>query len=454
MPTQNIEKDHTEAEIVDFAKQFATNTVRTLSGMLSADLETSAPEYCSKGISSTHNFYISVLFTGTVFGEFILALDEETGAQLIGNSFADKSNEEKADLRHEVADTFSELLNMIAGESVVGLTSRHNKLTITAPKVHFGQVRYPQVKSGRVILKNEFGEIDCFVYIDKMKLDIAASYKKALSSLLVANKELQVAMKQLQDQQAQIVQSEKLAALGTMAAGVAHEINTPLATISMVEGQMKELLGDEQFDKEEFRSMLDLIDSTISRISKVTGALRAYANDFAGSPYLPTSISDIVENAIFFCEAQIMERQIKIIQDPALASFKIECREAQFTQVLFSLISNACDAVKDLSDRWIKIDCVDKGDDVEIRITDSGTGIPSELKSKIFDPFYTTKEVGKGSGLGLSLARGITNSHRGSLYLNSRAENTQFVVHVPKSQTPANGDSADKSPVEKQSKAS
>jgi signal transduction histidine kinase len=104
---------------------------------------------------------------------------------------------------------------------------------------------------------------------------------------------------------------------------------------------------------------------------------------------------------------------------------------------LLNLLNNAHDAVEKVPDRWIRISAADLGKDVEIRVADSGPGISPGLRERIFQPFFTTKDVGKGTGLGLSVAKGIIESHAGWLGLNPSPEETCFVIQLPKSQTGA-----------------
>ncbi|MCB0384908.1 MAG: HAMP domain-containing histidine kinase, partial [Bdellovibrionales bacterium] len=119
------------------------------------------------------------------------------------------------------------------------------------------------------------------------------------------------------------------------------------------------------------------------------------------------------------------------------------CREVQVSQVLLNLLSNAHDAVVDsgASERWVEISVADIGDEVEFRVRDSGPGVPTENRYVIFQPFFTTKEVGAGSGLGLSISKGIAESHEGSLYYDGTSGQLAFVLSLPKkparAQTPA-----------------
>jgi C4-dicarboxylate-specific signal transduction histidine kinase len=116
----------------------------------------------------------------------------------------------------------------------------------------------------------------------------------------------------------------------------------------------------------------------------------------------------------------------------------------QISQVLLNLISNACDAIAERDEKWIRIGAERKNGLVSIYVMDSGTGIPETVREKMFQPFFTTKEIGKGTGLGLSISTGILDAHNGSLSIDSTKPNTCFVVQLPESQAPAQTPSTQK----------
>ncbi|MBI3556955.1 MAG: GHKL domain-containing protein [Deltaproteobacteria bacterium] len=112
----------------------------------------------------------------------------------------------------------------------------------------------------------------------------------------------------------------------------------------------------------------------------------------------------------------------------------IECRDIQILTIIMNLVNNARDALEDQPEKWVRLHVTEENDFVEISVTDSGKGISRNIQEKIFQPFFTTKELGKGTGLGLSIAKGIVESHRGALYYDSFCANTRFIVRLPKLQ--------------------
>jgi signal transduction histidine kinase len=427
-PASELFKQH----VLGNVKKFAEISVKVFNSMLASDYVIGTSEIPNEGISIAENkVVVSIMFTGMVYGEYILVLNEDVASKLLVQASGAPADPKKTitQTRSEIADTFSELLNIIVGESVVELGTVFKKLTITAPKVLFGQANYPKVRAGKSMLASSFGNIDCYLYVDRMKLDIASSYKDAMSSLVLANTELKNAMVKLQEQQALMIHAEKMGALGTMAAGVAHEINTPLATISILGGQLKDLAGEEtDFDKKSFIDMIDLIEGTIFRISKITNSLRTFAQGIMGEAPSIKVISDIVEDALVLSEQKLEEKGIRVQKN--IANIPVECRPSEICQVILNLISNASDAISALPVKWIKIDTVDCGDALEIRVTDSGASIALDVQKKIFDPFFTTKAFGAGTGLGLSVAKGLIEGHGGTITLDTTSPNTCFVIRL------------------------
>ena len=110
---------------------------------------------------------------------------------------------------------------------------------------------------------------------------------------------------------------------------------------------------------------------------------------------------------------------------------KVKCRPVQISQVIINLIGNACDAIESLPDKWIKIGIRNASGPIVLFVMDSGRGIPESIAKKIFQPFFTTKDVGKGTGLGLSISKGIMDAHGGSISVDFECENTCFLLSFP-----------------------
>lgn len=415
--------DSFQQDIVKCISKFSEVASNVLNSMLEAKHSKEDISVIPAGVVLENKFVISILFTGTVYGEYIFAIDEATASKLLGQSQPS---------REEIADVFSEILNIIVGESVIELHNLFQKLTMTPPRVHFGSLRYPKIKTGHAVLKSEHGVIDCFLVIDRMKLDLATSYQDTLNSLTIAHQELQAAMKNLQQQQTLLVQSEKLAALGTVAAGVAHEINTPLSVVSIVGSKMKDLVDEPTLDKDALIKMLNTIEATVVRISKITKSLWSFALRMNQDKIGAFTLKDLIEDTLLMCDHRLKGAAIAFSRNNALDDVVIEGHLPQISQVLMNLLFNSCEAVEKLSDKWIKVDFVDLGGEVEIKITDSGKGISANVQEKMFEPFFTTKELEKNVGLGLSISRQIIEEHGGFIKVDNSVPNTNLILRFSK----------------------
>ena len=232
----------------------------------------------------------------------------------------------------------------------------------------------------------------------------------------------------------QMIQSNKMASLGEMASGIAHEINNPLAIIKMVALQMQKNISQENTL---LKNGIAKIDSTVDRISKIILGLRTFSRDGRNDPFELVSFDKMIEDILSFCNERLKHHEIKLIKDDLNPNLVFEGRQIEISQVLLNLLNNAIDALdtSKITDKWIKISAKNDGEYLEIKISDNGPAIPPETQSKMFQPFFTTKEIGKGTGLGLSLSLTIVKNHLGELYLDTESPYTTFVLRLPNKQT-------------------
>lgn len=234
----------------------------------------------------------------------------------------------------------------------------------------------------------------------------------------------------LTEQQQALAASSKMSALGEMAGGVAHEINTPLAIIQMRTDQILECLAEKSLDEKVLETSMQSIDQTVKRISKIVNGLRAFARDGKEDPFVNCSIAEIVEDTFSLCRERFNNHGVQldfVHSDSAI----ISCRPGELAQVFLNILNNAYDAIQSLPEKWVVVSAEVIGAEVCIRVTDSGLGIPADIQAKLMQPFFTTKEIGKGTGLGLSISRGIVEAHGGKMYIDSDCKNTCFVVSLP-----------------------
>ncbi len=237
---------------------------------------------------------------------------------------------------------------------------------------------------------------------------------------------------EIREKEVQMLQISKMSSLGEMSAGIAHEINNPLAIILGKAQHLKLILAKNNPPLETVSKGIEIIEQTSNRIARIVKGLQIFSRDGNRDSYERTSIQDIVEDTVSFCHARFRSHRTELRIDPIPDGLMIECQSTQISQVILNLLNNAFDAVQELDERWVRVAVQDVGDRAEIRVSDSGNGIPADIAKKILEPFFTTKEVGKGTGLGLSISLGIVKSHQGDFRLDRSQPNTTFVVTLPK----------------------
>jgi len=248
--------------------------------------------------------------------------------------------------------------------------------------------------------------------------------------------------KVIEEQRAKMIASSKLSALGEMAGGMAHEINSPLAAIRMRAEQGLEMLQEGRLDEELVRAAFEAIMQTTIKIGTIVKGLRHFSRYGDSDLFVSVSVHHVVESTLSFCREKFKNKGVPIevgIADPSLA---VECQQTQVSQVLINLLNNAFDAIENLDVRWVRIEIKASQDFVDVCIVDSGPGIPVKIAEKLFQPFFTTKEIGKGIGLGLSISKGLMESQKGLLFIDDQRPNTCFVMRLPKAKAEANFNAA------------
>ena len=222
----------------------------------------------------------------------------------------------------------------------------------------------------------------------------------------------------------QLMRADKLAAMGTLAAGVAHEVNNPLASISSLIQMMRSENGSD-----EMHERLELIQTQIQRITQVTKDLTDFARARPAAKST-VEINSIVETALRLAEFDSTFQKLKITRDLASAIPKIFADSDQLQQVFLNLFLNARDAMPNGGELTVVSKSSD--DEIFVEISDTGTGIDDGNTKQVFDPFFTTKPAGKGTGLGLAVCYGIITAHGGRLELRqNESPGATFVVTLP-----------------------
>jgi C4-dicarboxylate-specific signal transduction histidine kinase len=240
----------------------------------------------------------------------------------------------------------------------------------------------------------------------------------------------------VQRAEAQLVQSSKLASLGTLASGVAHELNQPLAIIRAIAQQNLETLDSIPTPQliTQLHEDLQLIHRQTVRMSQIIQHLRAFSRK-PREEFEPVNLNEIAQNALILLREQLRQRGITLIEnyDPNLPAVLGEANSLE--QIVINLLTNARDAVEDCSDGQITIETRlhDDGKRVyaALHVRDNGPGVPPEIRQQIFDPFFTTKDPNKGTGLGLAISLEIAQKHGGFLTLGETTQGAEFVLRIP-----------------------
>lgn len=237
--------------------------------------------------------------------------------------------------------------------------------------------------------------------------------------------------KLLEDQRSRSFSSAKFAALGEMASGIGHEINNPMTVIDLNTEQLKFLVEQEPFRKEMAIERLNIISKTVHRVANIVEAMRNFSREGSEDNARPESIKRIIDETLTFCNERFRHHNIHLYIRYSHDDIQINCNAVQISQVILNLLNNAFDAVEVLPQKWVELEIEMKNKKVLISITDSGHGIPGPQREKVFQLFFTTKPVGRGTGLGLSLSRKIIEDHNGKLLLDMAHKHTRFIIELP-----------------------
>ncbi len=232
----------------------------------------------------------------------------------------------------------------------------------------------------------------------------------------------------------QVIEAGKLASLGELAAGIAHEINNPVAIMAEEAGWIEDLLTEEEFEDSEnlneFRRALSQIRTQGKRCKEITHKLLSFARK-TDPTVKNVQLNDMIEDVIALSEQRAKYANVKLLSDldPSLPTVDVSPSEIQ--QVMLNLVNNAVDALEPQGGK-VTLSSKVEGNFIVIDVADDGPGIPKANLSRIFDPFFTTKPVGKGTGLGLSICYGIIQKMGGEISVSSAVSlGTTFHVRIP-----------------------
>ncbi len=265
-------------------------------------------------------------------------------------------------------------------------------------------------------VKNEKGEVINRIYVVRDITDIKET-----------EEELIQAYKRLKETQDELIQTEKIAALGKLASGTAHEIKNPLSIIMQGIYLVDSLVPEKS---QELKETIDMIKEAVKRADTVIKRILNYARA-SELKLTPQNICEIIDQGISLIEEQLKFKNIKIERDYPSKPIFVQADRVMLSQVFLNLATNSQDAMPEGG--MIRIKVYEESDQCVIEFEDTGIGIPQDKLSKIFEPFYTTKKPGKGTGLGLAMVELIINRHNGKIDVESKVgRGTKFTIKLPK----------------------
>ncbi len=291
-----------------------------------------------------------------------------------------------------------------------------------------------------------FALLVLFAFFYKSKQKEFAKQKETEQRILDLNKELEKRMiteiKKQEKQQLLLAQKSKLESLGTLAAGIAHEINQPLGGISMGLDNILIRLSDENLSNNYLKEKVTLMFDSVDRIKKIIDHTRTFSRSHKPASFERINVNEVVGNALIMIEAQFTNHGVNLDKNLATQLELVIADKFKLEQVVLNLLSNAKFAVDEKEKRQesanykkrISINTWEDDENAYITIQDNGIGIKKKDMEKIFDPFYTTKKEDKGTGLGLSISYGFIKDILGDIIVESEEnEYTKFEVKIPKS---------------------
>ncbi len=238
---------------------------------------------------------------------------------------------------------------------------------------------------------------------------------------------------ELREKQEQLVQAGKLATLGELTTGVAHELNNPLNNIGLFIGNAIDLISLGMADQNPEHILQELHNALLQvrKGTEIISHLRTFGRATSVS-HEPVAIAQVIRRACSLVQEQLRLRQIEVNVLVPEEEVIVMGNAIQLEQVFINLLTNARDAMVHSIRKIITIGCTKQANMVDIRFCDTGPGISAGLEQRIFDPFFTTKEVGAGTGLGLSITYGIIKEHQGTIVVeNCPDEGALFLIQLP-----------------------
>ncbi|MFO7980586.1 MAG: cache domain-containing protein [Candidatus Aminicenantes bacterium] len=348
--------------------------------------------------------------------------------QIIGILYVGMLEKPYIDTAHKVMITFTFMASMLVILLLVLLYFSTNRIINPLLKIVEATQKIAKGDLSHKVKVNSTDEIGYLAEsFNKMTDDLDAANKKLIEWGKTLEKKVEERTKELREMQAHLIQSEKLASLGKLAAGVAHEINNPLGGI-LIYSHL--ILEDIDKDTPYYDNLRKIVKET-SRCKEIVKGLLEFARPKEPETSI-VDINNVVEKALSIIETKTLFQNIKIKKKYSSSLPKITADSAQLQQVFINIIINAAEAMEGNGSLIIETGVNDQEKQIYICFQDTGPGIPDEVKNRLFEPFFTTKEVGKGTGLGLAISYSFIRKHNGTIEVKSKVnEGSTFIVKLP-----------------------
>lgn len=348
--------------------------------------------------------------------------------KIIGILYVGMLEKPYIDTAHRVMITFTFMASMLVILLLVLLYFSTNRIINPLLKIVEATQKIAKGDLSHKVKVNSRDEIGYLAEsFNKMTDDLDAANNKLIEWGKTLEKKVEERTKELREMQAHLIQSEKLASLGKLAAGVAHEINNPLGGI-LIYSHL--ILEDISKDSPYHDNLRKIVKET-TRCKEIVKGLLEFARPKEPETSI-VNINDVVEKALSIMETKTLFQNIKIKKKYSSSLPKITADSAQLQQVFINIILNAAEAMDGNGSLTLETGINSEENQIYIRFQDTGPGIPEEVKNRLFEPFFTTKEVGKGTGLGLAISYSFIRKHNGNIEVKSKMdEGSTFIVKLP-----------------------
>jgi two-component system, NtrC family, sensor kinase len=302
------------------------------------------------------------------------------------------------------------------------------KLKAGTEKLSRGQLGYQL----DIVSRDELGELALSFNQMSRQLREAREESDAWAQMLEARVEDKT--RELKHAHQQVMQSEKMASIGKLAATVAHEINNPLAGILTYAKLLRKWLDRDGWDakrRDEVRGSLELIESESRRCGEIVRNLLTFSRSSPMNVQW-VDLNQVIDRCVRLVQHQTELNNVQLQPQPGADLPQVQCDAGHIEQLLLALMMNAIDALPHGGNLWVRSRMVPEVSSVQLEVEDDGVGIPEEFLPNLFEPFFTTKEKGHGVGLGLAISKGIAERHRGRIDVESKpGRGTKFTITLP-----------------------